>query len=190
MRIRSMIVGWRLVPSLLGLVLLAAIGPLVPRLIHLPQLLVHAAYLAPSAVVASLLAALLVLATADEPVDQLGATVPVPLNVARVVRLIGMTAVAVLCLAVADPQHVPSTTLAVATLVGEGLLLFCLEPDLAWALPTLHLLAASTFGVTSDRQLASWAWILRTDVTPGSLIASTLVFAIGLCLWARHTTAG
>lgn len=185
-RWRSLIVGWRLVPTVLGLAVLAAVGPVVPQLVDLPQLLVPASYRAPTAVVASLLAALIVLTAADEPVDQLGASAPKPLSAARACRMSVLTVLAVASLATADHDHVASTALSVATLVGEGLLLSCLEPDLAWALPTLHLLAAATFGVNPDRQLAGWAWILRTDVTPGSLIASALVFSIGLRLHARY----
>ncbi len=179
--------GWRLTGALTGIAVTSAVLTLVPRLVPLPQMLVPDTFNGLSLTFGSLIVALMVLHTADEPVDQLGATAAVRLPAVRMLRVTLVTALAIAAVSAADPAHLPAGAVTVVTFVGEGLLVARVAgPGLAWLLPSAHLLAAVTFGVTTMRQVAGWAWILDARPSlPGLLAASTL-YASGLVLWARH----
>ena len=178
--------GWHLPGATTGLLAVALLLALLPALVNLPQFLVPTNVTAPTVILACLLAALLVLGTADEPVDLRALASPLHLAAIRAGRMIVMTVLALVVLSLPGEESLLSISLTLTALVGEGLLLYRVEPDLAWVLPTLHMAASATFGGTADRKVAGWAWIIASDVSAATVTPSALLFLLGLTVWSRQ----
>ena len=182
--LRSLIKGWHIPQALTGLVLLLVVVRFLPDFVQLPEVAAAAPFQAPASVLASLVAALVVLSMLEEPVDQLGATAAVRLRRARAARICGATALAGTALSLgATSSH--ASWVSVTGLVGEGLLMCrAFGAAVAWILPTAHMLASVTYGVSTLGVVAPWAYLIRTDVAPSGVGASLLIFGLGLTLWS------
>ena len=160
-----------------------------PEYLGLPEVLTREAIRAPTSILGCLIAAILVLTTLDEPVDQLPATSARNVTTVRVLRMSVSSAVAmvVVLLPAPAPDRLAVATSA-AALIGEGLILGGVAGSaVAWTLPTAHLLAAITFGVTPRGLVSPWAWIIARDTGPAGLLASVMLFVAGLWIWASRS---
>ncbi len=187
----SLLHGWRIGWSVGGLILLSITLAASPKLIVLPQVLADSEVTAPAAVVATLVGSLLLLPLCVEPASHLIATAPRGRQIAVVIRLAVMTVVAYL--AIVLPAHAGgwAPISALATFTGEGLILAgTVGVTTAWTLPTVHCLAAMTFGADVHAKVASWAWVVSGSPSASFVTVSLAIYAIGLAVMDRSAGRG
>jgi hypothetical protein len=184
----ALVKGWRIVPMVVGLTVLYALLRTMPSYLELPQVRTREFVQASTSVLGSLVAALLVLTTLDEPVDSLPATASRNVKAARTLRMMFLLCVAFLAVSAPAPAGDRlGVAISVAALTGEGLLLSrAAGSSVAWTLPTVHLIAAVTFGATQQGLVSPWAWIIASDVGPAGLLVSTTLLVAGTNLWAAQ----
>jgi hypothetical protein len=178
--------GWRLRPMIAGFLFVYVVLALSPDHVGLPQVLTREAVRAPTSILGGLVGAILLLTTLDEPVSELPAVSARNVILARVLRMLASStiAVAVVLLPAPAPERLAVAT-SVSALIGEGLILAAWSgSSVAWTLPTAHLLAAVTFGATAAGIVSPWAWVIARDVGPAGLLVSVVLFVMGLVLWA------
>ncbi len=177
--------GWDLHLALAVIAAVAAVGLLAPDLIVLPSLTSREVALTPTGAVSAVLAGVGVLLATREPLDVIPATSPRRLFLWRCGRVLALTAIATVAVAIPWPGLFAACLTAATATVGEGLLLArAVGPGLAWTLPVLHVTAATFFGYQSDGTLRTWAWLLSVDPDPAQIGASITLLAIGVVVWA------
>lgn len=177
--------GWDLHLAVAVIAAVAAVGLLAPDLIVLPALTSRAVALTPTGAMAAVAAGVGVLLAAREPLDVIPSTSPRHLVLWRGGRVLALTALAVAAVSLPWPSLFPACLTAATAAVGEGLLLARLAgPALAWALPVLHVTAATFFGYQSDGTLRPWAWLLSVDPGTAHITASLGLLTTGVVIWA------
>jgi hypothetical protein len=179
--------GWHVPAAVAVIVLTAAGSRFLPVLVPLPRMFSYQSLSAPASAIAALLVSVAAFLTADEPSDILLLTSPRRSQLLNPSRVFAVGGIGAMLLCVGTGASWTPTLSSVAALVGEGLLLGSLVGiRLAWVLPTLHVLAALTFGAAGRSDLAPWAWILATHPSTSDLSASTVLLAIGSVKWLRR----
>ena len=177
--------GWDLHLAVAVIAAVGAIGLLVPDLIVLPSLTSRLVALTPSGVLAAVIAAVGVLLSTREPADVIPSTSPRRISLWRAGRVLSLTALAVLAVALPWPYLLVSCLTAATAAVGEGLLFArVVGPSLAWTLPVLHVTAAMLFGFRPDSTLRAWAWLLSVDPGPAHVTTSLALLVTGTVVWA------
>lgn len=188
----GLLLGWNARGLLILIVLTAVLGLALPPQLVIPSLSSFTEIRSPTASLLALLAAVGVLATAQEPMGTIPRTAARRLGVWRAGRLLAALILAWTALilpAPGDPQNALSAASTCAALVGEGLLLARLATNgAAWTAPALHVMAATLLGHRSNGEPLPWAWVIDGEPGPAALLASTALLGAGLWLWARHPT--
>ncbi len=177
--------GWDLHLAVAVIAAVAAVGLLAPDLIVLPALTSRLVALTPSGALAAVLAAVGVLLTTREPVEVIPSTSPRRLSLWRAGRVLTLTVLTVLAVAIPWPYLLASCLTAATGAVGLGLLAARVAgPSLAWTLPVLHVTAAMLFGFNPDSTLRPWAWLLSVDPGPAHVATSLALLLTGTVIWA------
>lgn len=177
--------GSHLQVSVPAMGVVASLSWAAPASVAQPQLLSVVPVSSPPALIASLALALCVLPTCADPVGQLWLTSPRSAFRWRAARVAGVTLVATCLLVGVSNELWRMEVTALTALVGEGLIVARWGGwQLAWLLPMAHASAALTFGANTRGELAPWAWIIATATTDAGLVASLVLFAAALSMWA------
>lgn len=184
----SLFRGWH-GPTVATLLLGSAVGVrLLPTVFLVPRLFTTVDVVAPMTALAALVVAIAGFSTAQEPAEQILTTAPMRSRASNPLRVCIVLAIGVLLLGLLGSTDGAAAVSTTAALAGEGLIVASLSDiAYAWALPTLHLLAALTFGAAGRIDLAPWAWILSTHPSAFVTNASILLLVVGLLTWSIRT---
>ena len=181
---RALVVGWQLPVVLIGWGVAVLATRLGPVLIDLPDLTGTGQVATPLASFAAAACGMLAVFSAGEPCSTVFVTAPRRarvVNLARIVALVVLGALVVSTIGVAAGPATLNTTLALA---GESLLAACVVGvRLAWLLPVVHLMAASTVGAATRETLHPWAWILQGEPHTSTVIWSASSLLVALAVW-------
>ena len=165
--------------SLVGLSLLLA-----PPTVVLPEVLTDLTVEARSVLLGALAACVVTLRACHEPAAAIARTSPDRWYPARVLRLVLVAAVGWLVLLAVEPAGAYVSGVW-TLLLGEGLVgARLLGADLAWLLPSGHVVAASFLGVGAAGEPSWWAWVLAPDPGPVRVALGVTVLVVGLHTWA------
>lgn len=172
--------AWNVVPFLVVCALSVGLLTLLPLFVVLPQLSGRRDAVSPTGSLLALFVSLAAVSLASEPNRWLLATASLSRRILCPLRVVAGVVLATCAMTVVGDAPVLPTTIAVASLAGEALLL-ALVVGLrdCWLLPLFHVLAGLTVGAGSDGTLSTWAWILDTEGSNVALVSGLCILLAG-----------
>lgn len=180
-RLLALARGWHLGAIIVALLVLGALVAALPDEVPLPVINNAVPLYSRDGVLAALVAAMLILVAADEPVDPLFTLAPRNRRVVRIVRICAVTTAAAGTLAASDPATALGVVTALLTLTGEGLILATIIGlKAAWVLPLLHAMAAAVLGAGATDEFAFWAWIVDPSPSPTATALAAAIYLVAI----------
>lgn len=182
-RFLALLRGWHMATVIGGLLLLGTLVAAVPDEVPLPILNNAVPLYSRDGVLAALVATLLILLAADEPVDPLFMLAPRNRRALRIIRICAVTAAATGALAVSEPASIIGVLTALLTLTGEGLIIATIIGlKVGWILPLLHTMAAAVLGGGTMGDFAFWAWIVDPSPSAAATAIAATIYGIGIAV--------